>query len=174
MKTTTTPRYAVRNGVVRDLLAGRVAEQVHAVDPLDAAFARLAVEHGDKVSTAVDYPDWSPDRTTAAEVLTARIIRALAAADDQFPLVRRWRTSRIDQGLLLLSGELEVKHPPIVMAVLKRIGQHRLHRQLDVSDPKRLSVVFTWPEPSDEVPVPVPEAVVELWAPAVAEEVRAA
>ncbi|KOT94531.1 hypothetical protein ADK70_12745 [Streptomyces rimosus subsp. pseudoverticillatus] len=111
---------------------------------------------------------------TTVDTLTVRIIRDLAEGDSQFPLMRSWRTSRTDEGLLLLSGELAVQHPVIVMTVLKRIGQHRLHRQLDVSDPKRLSVVFTWPEPSDEVPVPVPEAVVELWAPAVAEAVRAA
>lgn len=111
---------------------------------------------------------------TTVDTLTVRIIRDLASADDQFPLIRRWRTDRTAQGLLLLSGELAVQRPAIVMAVLKRIGQHQLSRQLDVSDPKRLSVVFTWPESSAEVPVPVPEAVVELWAPAVAEAVRAA
>lgn len=111
---------------------------------------------------------------TATETLTARVIRALAEADDQFPLMRSWRTSRTDGGLLLLSGELAVQHPAIVMAVLKRVGQHRLHRQLDVSDPERLAVVFNWPEPSGTTPVPEPKAVVELWAPAVAEAVRAA
>ncbi|MFD7661002.1 hypothetical protein [Streptomyces sp. NPDC059788] len=34
-------------------------EQNHAVDPADAAFARLAVEHPECCSTAADYPDWT-------------------------------------------------------------------------------------------------------------------
>lgn len=32
----------------------------HMDDPLDRTFARLAAEHGDKVSTLADYPDWTP------------------------------------------------------------------------------------------------------------------
>ncbi|MFD0074325.1 hypothetical protein ACFVIY_18010 [Streptomyces sp. NPDC127166] len=44
------------------LRAGRLAEQAHQLDLCDAAFARLACEHGDRCSTAADYPDWTPGR----------------------------------------------------------------------------------------------------------------
>jgi len=39
---------------------GRVAEQRHLVDPADAAFASLAVDHPDRCSTDADYPGWNP------------------------------------------------------------------------------------------------------------------
>lgn len=47
-----------------DLLAalrpGCLAEQAHQMDPFDAAFARLACEHGDRCSTEADYAGWTP------------------------------------------------------------------------------------------------------------------
>lgn len=34
-------------------------ELQHLLDPCDVAFAHLAAEHGDKVSTLADYPDFA-------------------------------------------------------------------------------------------------------------------
>ncbi len=39
-------------------------ELQHISDPLDRAFMRLAVEHGDKVSTLADYPEFAARFTT--------------------------------------------------------------------------------------------------------------
>ncbi|KAA6216450.1 hypothetical protein [Streptomyces filamentosus] len=51
-----------------DLLAalrsGCLAEQAHQMDPFDAAFARLACEHGDRCSTPDTYPTWTPRRAS--------------------------------------------------------------------------------------------------------------
>ncbi|APE21344.1 MULTISPECIES: hypothetical protein [Streptomyces] len=44
------------------LRPGCLAEQAHQMDALDAAFARLACEHGDRCSTADTYPDWTPGK----------------------------------------------------------------------------------------------------------------
>lgn len=38
---------------------GRLAEQQHLLDPNDAAFALLAVQHPDRCHTAADYPAWT-------------------------------------------------------------------------------------------------------------------
>lgn len=43
--------------------AGCLAEQAHQLDPFDAAFARLACEHGDRCSTEADYEGWTPGGT---------------------------------------------------------------------------------------------------------------
>ena len=40
-----------------------LAEQAHLLDPIDAAFARLACEHGDRCSTDADYKGWIPGGT---------------------------------------------------------------------------------------------------------------
>lgn len=46
--------------VARQRLAvGRAAEAHHLIDPTDAAFALLAVEHPEACTTAATYPDWS-------------------------------------------------------------------------------------------------------------------
>ncbi|MER7151210.1 hypothetical protein [Streptomyces lydicus] len=37
----------------------------HMDDPLDRALMRLATEHGDKVSTMADYPEWAAQFATA-------------------------------------------------------------------------------------------------------------
>jgi len=42
--------------------AGCLAEQAHLFDPCDAAFARLACDHGDRCSTPDTYPTWTPGR----------------------------------------------------------------------------------------------------------------
>ncbi|GGX49386.1 hypothetical protein [Streptomyces noursei] len=39
-------------------------ELLHMADPLDIAFMRLAAEHGDKVSTLADYPDFAAQFAT--------------------------------------------------------------------------------------------------------------
>ncbi|GHG30923.1 hypothetical protein [Streptomyces filamentosus] len=44
--------------------AGCLAEQAHQMDPFDAAFARLACEHGDRCSTPDTYPTWTPRRAS--------------------------------------------------------------------------------------------------------------
>ncbi|GGU84582.1 hypothetical protein GCM10010275_19550 [Streptomyces litmocidini] len=46
------------------LRPGCLAEQAHQLDTFDAAFARLACEHGDRCSTELDYPGWTPGRAS--------------------------------------------------------------------------------------------------------------
>lgn len=47
-------------------------ELQHLLDPRDAAFARLASDHGDKVSTLADYPEFAAQFTgTTSELLSA-------------------------------------------------------------------------------------------------------
>ena len=45
------------------LRPGCLAEQTHQLDTFDAAFARLACEHGDRCSSESDYPGWTPGGT---------------------------------------------------------------------------------------------------------------
>ncbi|WP_069883467.1 hypothetical protein [Streptomyces luteocolor] len=42
------------------LLAGRVAEQRHQLDPFDSAFSALACAHPEACACPADYPDWRP------------------------------------------------------------------------------------------------------------------
>ncbi|MBQ1166299.1 hypothetical protein KBZ21_50775 [Streptomyces sp. A73] len=39
---------------------GHLAEQQHLLDPVDLAFAQLAVQHPDRCHTAADYDGWTP------------------------------------------------------------------------------------------------------------------
>ncbi|MFH8751039.1 hypothetical protein ACH4GK_32140 [Streptomyces rimosus] len=52
----TTPRPAVEAPAAKCTPA---CEMDHMLDPADAAFARLAVEHPECCSTAADYPGWT-------------------------------------------------------------------------------------------------------------------
>lgn len=61
MATATPQRPAVKADVMP------LVELQHLADPLDGAFMRLAVEHGDKVSTLADYPEFAARFTTAEE-----------------------------------------------------------------------------------------------------------
>ncbi|MER7649063.1 MULTISPECIES: hypothetical protein [Streptomyces] len=112
-------------------------------------------------------------RPMCVETLVARIIRGLHEEDERFPATRGWQVGAMPDGLPLLAAELAAAGPDDAMDVLKRLGEHRKWRLLDVDDPARIAVVFTWPEPEHGQPRPQPEAVVQLWAPAAA-EVRAA
>jgi len=54
---------------------GRVAEQRHLVDPADAAFARLAINHPDRCSTDADYPGWNPHSAHTLRTLRRHPLR---------------------------------------------------------------------------------------------------
>lgn len=61
----TTPRTSL--GPVEPVAGTPLIELRHMDDPLDRSFARLAAEHGDKVSTLADYPEWARQFDTAKE-----------------------------------------------------------------------------------------------------------
>ncbi|MFD7661003.1 hypothetical protein [Streptomyces sp. NPDC059788] len=105
--------------------------------------------------------------------VAARVFRDLAEDDARLPDTCGWEIGVTPDGLPLISGKLSTADPDDAMTVLALVGEHRTWRLLDVDDPARIAITFTWPEPEHGKPRPEPEAVVQLWAPALA-EVRAA
>lgn len=96
--------------------------------------------------------------------LANRVIRDLEQQDPH-PSVYGWEFGETADGLLLITGELAYSVFADPMHVLQHLGDRR-SRQLDVSDPGRLTLTFSWPEPHG-YDIPPAEAVVELWIPAV-------
>ncbi|MFH8751040.1 hypothetical protein ACH4GK_32135 [Streptomyces rimosus] len=105
--------------------------------------------------------------------VAARVFRDLAEEQTRLPDTCGWEIGSMPDGLPVFYGELATANPDDAMAALKLFGEDRGERHLYVDDPARIAVVFTWPEPEHGKPRPEPEAVVQLWAPALA-EVRAA
>lgn len=56
---TTLPQPPVEPAVITKPSGTPLIELRHMDDPLDRTFMRLAAEHGDKVSTLADYPEFA-------------------------------------------------------------------------------------------------------------------
>lgn len=104
--------------------------------------------------------------------LVSRIVRDLEQQDPG-PTVYSWEISETADGRTLISGELAYSVFADPMHVLQRLGEAKRGRQLDVSDPDRLTVTFSWPEPHG-FDIPPAEAVIELWIPTVRIQAAAA
>lgn len=118
------------------------------------------------MTTLHERPETQRDRLLASIMTACSETRLAVGALTIHLTVIEWEVGETADGLPFLVGRVDDRHPVSSEFSLRHFAQYRPLRRIVFDDPARVSVEYTWPEPTiDEARLPA-VAWVSLWAPA--------